>query len=190
MTHKTLIIVDLQNDFIVGGALAVPHGEEVTSIANKLQSHFDLVIATQDWHPKNHMSFRTLWPIHCVQHSKGAELVADLHKEKINKIIYKGTNIEIDSYSAFYDNEHQQKTEMDDYLKSKNIKEIYILGLATDYCVKYSVLDAISLGYKVYVIEDACRGININPNDIQNALDEMKKAGAIIVQSSHVLQDK
>lgn len=195
MIYKALIIVDVQNDFLPGGSLAVPHGDEIISIINNLleknqdKKLFSLVIASQDWHPENHESFKTLWPPHCVQHSHGAELAQRLDKTKIHKIIYKGQNPNIDSYSVFFDNQHQQKTELDQYLKNNHITDVYISGLATDYCVKYSVLDALSLGYKTYLIEDACRGINLQPDDVQKAIEDMKNQGAEIIQSSHVSQD-
>lgn len=150
MTHKALIIVDVQNDFLPGGSLAVPHGDEIIDIINHLldknidktidkkadkngnKKLFSLIIASQDWHPENHFSFHTLWPVHCVQHSNGAALAKDLKKTYINKIIYKGLHPEIDSYSVFFDNQHQQKTELDQYLKDHYITDIYIVGLATD----------------------------------------------------------
>ena len=189
VTHKALLLIDLQNDFMPGGALEVPHGDEVVSLANQLQDHFDLIIATQDWHPENHSSFHIIWPPHCIQHSYGAALFSDLNQTKINKIIYKGENPDIDSYSAFFDNDHQHKTKLDGYLKNKNIIELYILGLATEYCVKFTVLDALSLGYKVSLITDACRGINLHPDDIQKALAEMQHQGAIIIQSPDIFQN-
>jgi nicotinamidase/pyrazinamidase len=190
MTNKALLLVDLQNDFMPGGALAVPRGHEVVPIANQLQACFETVIATQDWHPSHHSSFHTLWPPHCIQNSVGAALVGNLNKTKINKIIYKGVHPEVDSYSAFFDNDHQKKTDLDEYLKSKNISEIYVMGLATDYCAKFTVLDALSLGYKVNLIQDGCRGIDLQPGDSQKAITEMQNLGAHIIQSSHVLPDK
>lgn len=182
-TKKALILVDLQNDFMPGGALGVAKGDEVVSVANKLQEKFDVVVASCDWHPENHVSFEKLWPVHCVQNSFGAALVKDLNTDKIQKIIHKGTQVEIDSYSAFFDNEHAHKTDLDDYLKTLGVTEIYMMGLATDYCVKYSVLDAITLGYDVTVIEDGCRGIG----DITEAWEEIKKAGAKVIQSASLL---
>jgi len=196
MTRQALIIVDVQNDFLPGGSLAAPHGDEIIPVINKLldknrdKKLFSLIIATQDWHPENHESFKTLWPVHCVQHSHGAELAQNLNHSKIDKIIHKGQNPEIDSYSAFFDNNHQQKTELDEYLKKNDITDVYILGLVTDYCVKFSVLDAISLGYKTYLIEDGCRGVNLKPGDDQKAIDEMKNQGAVIIQSSSLLKTR
>ncbi len=195
MTRKALIIVDVQNDFLPGGSLAVPHGNEVIDIINQLldknqdKNLFSFIVASQDWHPENHSSFHTVWPVHCVQHSHGAELAKNLDHSKIDKIIFKGIHPEMDSYSVFFDNNHEQQTELDQYLKNNHITDVYILGLATDYCVKYSVLDALSLGYKTYLIADACRGINLQPDDVQKAIEDMKNQGAEIIQSSHVLPD-
>lgn len=199
---KALILVDLQNDFMPGGSLPVPNGHEIIPLANKLQTYFDLVVATQDWHPANHGSFASnhpehkigdiidldgipqiLWPDHCVQNSKGAEFVAGLDTSKTHKIFHKGTDPLIDSYSAFFDNAHRRHTGLADYLKENHIEEVYLAGVATDYCAKYSALDACHLGFKVYVIEDACRGINIKPDDVSKAFKEMKSAGAVIIKS-------
>jgi nicotinamidase/pyrazinamidase len=176
MKNKALILLDIQNDFLPGGALAVPNGDTIIPIANALmdQDIFGEIIATQDWHPENHSSFESLWPTHCVQGSHGAALAATLNKDKITKIIYKGENSAIDSYSAFFDNERQQKTMLDGYLKNKNIEDLYIMGLATDYCVKFTVLDALHLNYNVTVIENGCRGIH----DAAGALEEMEARGA------------
>lgn len=206
-SNKALIIIDLQNDFMPGGSLAVRGGQDVIPLVNTLQQYFDLVVATQDWHPADHGSFaamhaghkigehvtlagleQILWPTHCVQNSKGAELVADLDTQRINKIFHKGTSPQIDSYSAFFDNAHRRSTGLDDYLKKKGIEEVYFVGVATDFCVKYSVLDACMLGFKTYVIEDGCRAVNLQPNDNATALEEMQKAGAIIIQSKDVLK--
>lgn len=208
MPNTALIIIDMQNDFMPGGVLAVPNGNEIIDLINQLQLKFDLVIATQDWHPAIHKSFatnhanqkpfniidlnglsQTLWPAHCVQNTSGAELVNNLNKTKIQKIIHKGTNPNIDSYSAFFDNAHLQKTDLDDYLKLHKINTVYIAGVATDYCAKFSALDAIKLGYKAYLLEDACKGINLQPDDIKNALDEMREVGVKIIASHKILKN-
>lgn len=200
-----LILVDLQNDFCEGGNLAVSGGSEVVYIANRLQPLFDVVIATQDWHPANHMSFvshhanhqigdiiqingdyQVLWPDHCIQHSKGAAFHPALNQQSINKIFYKGTDSQIDSYSAFFDNAHKRATGLHVYLQDEHIQQIYIMGLATDYCVKYSVLDAVHLGFKVYVIADGCRAVNLQPEDAARAFDEMQALGVTIIHSSQV----
>ncbi len=183
---KALLLVDLQNDFCPGGSLAIAEGDAVIPIANQLQSYFDLVVASKDWHPKNHTSFVDLWPIHCVQHTAGSDFHESLDTARIDKIIFKGMDEAIDSYSAFFDNEHLRKTELDDYLKSENVTELYVMGLATDYCVKYSCLDAVKLGYKVYLIEDGCRGVGLKPNDISDAIEEMRNRGVIVIQSKEI----
>lgn len=186
MNH-ILIMVDLQNDFMPGGALAVPGGDEVIAVANALQPHFEHVIATQDWHPANHESFVNLWPVHCVQNTDGAALADTLDKSRIERIIYKGTDPHIDSYSAFFDNEYRKETELMRYLQGLKASKIYIIGLATEYCVKFTVVDALKLGLAVYVIEDGCRGIDISPGDSARAIEEMKEMGAIFIKSSNIL---
>lgn len=209
MIKKALIIVDLQNDFCKGGSLAVPHGEDVAPLANRASAHFDLVVATQDWHPANHVSFasnqphhqigdvimlqgisQVLWPDHCIQGSFGAEFYPLFDVSRVNHIFQKGTNKEVDSYSAFFDNAHLQSTGLYDYLSNKGVTDLYIMGLATDYCVKFTVLDALSLGFNVHVIEDACRGVNLFQDDSENALKEMELKGAIRVTLNCCLESK
>jgi nicotinamidase/pyrazinamidase len=204
---KALVVVDIQNDFCPGGALAVKEGDQIVPVVNSLQSHFDLVIAAQDWHPANHGSFAThhegkapgdfieldgleqiLWPVHCVQGSQGAELVATLNRDKIERIFQKGQKPNIDSYSGFYDNGHKNSTGMGDYLKEKGVDEVYIVGLATDYCVKFTALDANELGFNTTVIEDACRGVEINEGDIQRALAEMQSKGIRVINSAEIIR--
>lgn len=204
-----LILVDLQNDFFPGGSLGVPGAHAIFPLANTLQTHFDTVIATKDWHPKNHGSFasnhpghklydivdldgipQVLWPDHCVQGSSGSEFHPELQTERIKKVIYKGTDPSIDSYSTFFDNAHRKSTDLDPYLSDYEIENIYLMGLATDYCVLYSALDAVKLGYNCYVIIDGCFGINKNPGDIEKAIDLMKQAGAHIIDSQTILIDK
>lgn len=203
---KALILVDIQNDFLPGGALAVPDGDAVIPVANQLLSAFPVVVATQDWHPANHGSFaashpgknafeqtqlnglpQTLWPIHCVQNTHGAALTSDLNKDGIAKVFQKGTDIGIDSYSGFFDNGHRKSTGLGDWLKEKGVTEIFVCGLATDYCVKFTALDAAQLGFKTNVIEDASRGVNLRPKDVKDAIAEMKRAGVNIVQSAELL---
>jgi nicotinamidase/pyrazinamidase len=202
---NALIMVDLQNDFLPGGALAVPHGDEVISIANELQKKFELVLATQDWHPPDHGSFaanhpgkkpgdriildgieQILWPVHCVQNTHGAEFAPSFDTSRIAHVFHKGTERNIDSYSTFFDNAHRRHTGLAHYLEKRAIKDIYLMGLALDYCVKYSTLDARHLGLKTFVIVDGCRGIELEPGDIGRALDEMKRAGAILLKSSEL----
>lgn len=202
MTHRALLLVDLQNDFCAGGALAVPEGDNTVDIANQLinwcQSRDIPVIASQDWHPANHGSFasqhqvavysqgmldglpQTFWPDHCVQNSEGAALHPLLKQKAIDRIFHKGENPLVDSYSAFFDNGRRQKTSLDEWLREHNIGELIIMGLATDYCVKFTVLDALQLGYRVNVITDGCRGVNINPQDSAQAFMEMSFTGATL----------
>lgn len=198
--NTALLLVDLQNDFCSGGSLAVSGGDEVIAVANQLQQQFDLVIATQDWHPQNHISFaennphkkvgdvidvdgipQILWPSHCVQHTKGAAFHPELQTERITKIFHKGTNPRIDSYSAFFDYEHLQTTGLADYLKEIGIQTVYVMGLATDYCVKYSVLDARHCGFEVKVILEGCRAVELMPGDADRAVAEMRAAGASMI---------
>ena len=205
MNKQALIMVDLQNDFCQGGQLAVPGGDEVVPIANQLQKKFALIVATQDWHPSYHTSFASnhaakktgeivqvqglsqiLWPNHCVQNTKGAEFHPQLELNKVNQIFHKGIDKNIDSYSAFFDNAHKRTTGLGDYLQKREVKDVYIMGLATDYCVKYSTLDALKLGFNVFVIEDACRGVNLQADDSLQAIDEMRHAGAKIIRAKDV----
>lgn len=197
-----LLLVDIQNDFLPGGALAVHEGDQILPVVNQLiEKKFDIVIATKDWHPVNHSSFASthhkqpgdrillneleqiLWPIHCLQHTPGAEFASQLNSAKFDKIFYKGTDQDIDSYSAFFDNGHRKSTGLAEFLREKKIRNIYIAGLATDYCVKYSALDGAKLGFNVFVVVDACKGVNLQPDDTKNAVDEMEQAGAKIVFS-------
>jgi nicotinamidase/pyrazinamidase len=206
---KALILIDIQNDFLPDGALAVPDGDAVIPVANKLQASFPLVVATQDWHPANHGSFaashpgkqvfqqielnglpQTLWPVHCVQNTKGAELAASLQRERIAKAFPKGTDVGIDSYSGLFDNGHRKTTGLDEWLKRQGVTEVFVCGLATDYCVKFTALDAVQMGFKTYFIEDASRGVNLQPNDVQNAVEEMKRAGVTVVQSAELLPER
>lgn len=203
---KALILVDIQADFLPGGTLAVPDGDAIIPVVNRLQAKFPLVVATQDWHPVNHGSFaanhpgknvfepidlnglpQTLWPVHCVQGTPGAELAAGLQRERIAKIFPKGTDAGIDSYSGLFDNAHRRSTGLGEWLKAKGVTEVFVCGLATDYCVKFTALDAALVGFKTHLIEDASRGVNLQPNDVANAVAEMTRAGIAAVQSQHVL---
>lgn len=179
MENKALLLVDLQNDFCQGGNLAVPDADAVIAVANELMPQFKTVIASQDWHPENHASFESLWPVHCVQNTMGAAFHPALNTALITKIIQKGTDKNIDSYSAFYDNEHQKNTGLTDYLRENNITMLVVMGLATDYCVKYSCLDAVADGFSVQVILSGCRGIE--KHGIESALQEMQDRGVILV---------
>ncbi len=204
---KALILVDIQNDFLPGGALAVPEGDKVIPIANPLQPIFPVVVATQDWHPANHGSFaanhrgknvfeqielnglpQTLWPMHCVQNTAGAELANALNSERIAKVFPKGTDPGIDSYSGFFDNGHRKSTGMGEWLKAQGVTEVFVCGLATDYCVKFTALDALQMGFKTHLIEDASRGVNLHPGDVVAAIQEMKHAGIQVVQSAELVR--
>ena len=203
LLHK---YVDIQKDFCKNGALEVKDGDMIVPIANKMIDFFkekgDMVIGTKDWHPSSHKSFavnsngkigevgelnglpQVWWPVHCVQNENGSKFHSELHS--IENVIYKGENPEIDSYSAFFDNGKRYKTSLDNILKNNHIDTLYIMGLATDYCVKFTVLDALELNYKVYLIEDGCRGVNISPDDSEKAINEMKNRGAVIINSSDI----
>ena len=205
---KALILVDIQNDFLPGGALAVPDGDQVIAPANALidRGRFDLIVATQDWHPRDHGSFaanhpgkkiydkidlnglpQTLWPVHCVQHTRGAELSETLRRNRIGRVFQKGTDPRIDSYSGFYDNGHRKSTGLADYLKAQGADEVFVCGLATDYCVNFTALDARQLGFKTTLIEDACRGVNIHPNDSADAIEAMRREGVSVVSSASLI---
>lgn len=208
MAHQSaLVLVDLQNDFCEGGALPVSGGSSVIPLANKLQHSFQLVVATQDWHPANHASFASnhpghgigdvvktdkilqiLWPDHCIQDSFGAEFHRDLDLSRVARIFHKGVDSKIDSYSAFFDNEHLRSTGLGEYLREIDVSDVYILGLATDYCVKYSALDAKHLGFNTFVIADACRGVDLAEGDSVKAIDEMRAAGIEIISSEKIIK--
>lgn len=200
---KALVIIDVQNDFIPGGALAVPEGFKIVELINRLQPKFDLVIATQDWHPDDHSSFainhpgkkkfekitwkgreQVLWPVHCLQNSWGAKLHPELKTAKIEAIFRKGTDPEIDSYSAFYDNGHQKTTGLAGYLKEKGVDELYFCGLAAEICVYFSVIDALDEGFESTIIEDATRALN--PADFENAKKNILEKGGKITISVNI----
>jgi nicotinamidase/pyrazinamidase len=199
---RALLVVDIQNDFCPGGALDVREGNAIIPIINELMPQFELVVGTQDWHPANHKSFaanhpwrkpgqvidlngldQILWPIHCVQGNFGSEFHPALDTEHFEAIFRKGTDPEIDSYSAFFDNGQRKETGLAGYLKGRKISELFVAGLATDYCVKYSVLDALQLGFPTTLIADATRGVELEAGDTQKALEAMEEAGAKIIQS-------
>ena len=200
---NALILVDLQNDFLPGGALAVPHGDEVVPLADELQQRFDLVVATKDWHPPDHGSFATnhpgkkpgdriildgieqiLWPVHCVQNTPGAGFVPELDLSLVAKVFPKGTDPHIDSYSGLFDNGHRKSTGLGEWLKGKGVLDVYVCGLATDYCVQFTALDSVQFGFNTFLVEDACRGVNLNPNDVLAAIQSMRKEGVRVVQSA------
>ncbi len=203
---RALILVDIQNDFIPGGSLAVADGDATVPVANRLQPHFDLVVATQDWHPANHGSFasnhpgrkpgelselgglpQVLWPDHCVQGSRGAEFHHDLDLSRVARVFRKGTDPEIDSYSGFFDNGHRKATGLGDYLREQEVTDVYVMGLATDYCVKWTALDALQLGFRTHLIEDGSRGVELKPGDVAAAVEEVRRAGAEITSSGAIV---
>lgn len=202
---NALILVDVQNDFVPGGALAVPEGDRVVPVCNAIQRGFELVLATQDWHPANHGSFavnhpgarigqvidlnglpQILWPVHCVQNTGGAAFVPGLDMRRVERIFQKGTDPAIDSYSGFFDNGHRKSTGLGEYLKSRGVLDVYVAGLATDYCVKFTALDARQLGFQVHLVADACRGVNLSPGDVDAAIEEVRRAGVFVEDSSSV----
>ncbi len=202
---RALILVDIQNDFLPGGALAVDQGDQIIPIVNQLIPKFDLVVATQDWHPKNHESFasnhpdgrigqiidlhgldQVLWPDHCIQGTRGAEFARDLKLTEALKVFRKGTDPTVDSYSGFFDNDHRNDTGLSAFLNEKKISQVFVVGLATDYCVKFTALDAVNLGFNTSVVTDAVRAVNLAPDDKDVALNEMEASGITLITSSQV----
>ena len=201
---RALLLIDIQIDFLPGGRLAVSAGGEIIPLVNALQPQFDLVVATQDWHPAGHQSFasshagrtqfeqidlhglpQVLWPDHCTQASAGAALAPALHTERIEAIFRKGMNPEIDSYSAFFDNGHRKSTGLTDYLRGRQVTDVYVAGLAGDYCVYYSALDALAAGFATFVITDATRAISAEGFVV--ALADLEAKGARLVASPALL---
>jgi nicotinamidase/pyrazinamidase len=202
MKTRALLLVDLQNDFCAGGALAVAGGDSTVDVANTLipwfKSRGEPVLTSMDWHPANHGSFasqhgvepfvtgeleglaQTFWPDHCVQGSEGAALHPLLDQQGIDAVFHKGENPLIDSYSAFFDNGHRQQTALHDWLQAHGVRELVVMGLATDYCVKFTVQDALQLGYEVSVITDGCRGVNLHADDSTQAFMAMASGGATL----------
>ncbi len=197
---KALILVDIQNDFCPGGALAVADGDAVVAVANRLMSTVDLVVATQDWHPADHGSFasnhpgrklfdladlgglpQVMWPDHCVQWTGGAQFHPELDTKRIARVFPKGTDPTIDSYSGFFDNGKRKATGLGDWLKAKGVTEVLICGLATDYCVKATAIDAAGLGFTTRLMLDGCRGVGMQTNHIPDALAAMQAAGVQII---------
>ena len=200
-----LVVVDVQNDFCPGGALPVPEGDRVVPAINRAQRAFDLVVATQDWHPANHGSFaanhpgrrpgeeielaglpQILWPVHCVQDTPGAELHPGLDRSRIARVFRKGVDANVNSYSGFFDNGRRRSTGLDAYLAARGVRTLYVCGLATDYCVKATALDALSLGLAVRVIDDACRGVELRQGDVRRAIEQLQTRGALVVSSAQL----
>ncbi len=198
---KILIITDMQIDFMPGGALAVPEGDKIIPIVNNLQEKFDLVIATQDWHPENHISFasnhknkkpfdkiewqemeQVLWPNHCVQDTEGADFHPQLKMKKVEAVFRKGMDWKIDSYSGFYDNGHKKNTGLAGYLRERQATELFFCGLAADFCVYFSIKDAIKEGFSATLIEDATKPID--KSNFKNIKKELGNMGCKVVMSS------
>lgn len=197
---KALLLIDIQNDFMPGGSLAVTDGDAVIPVVNGLMPQYELVIATQDWHPADHGSFaanhpgkavfeqaalgglpQTLWPVHCVQNTGGALFAPGLDTRRIHRVFTKGMNPQIDSYSGLFDNGHKTSTGLGEWLKAQGVSELHVAGVATDYCVKFTVLDALAEGFKVRLLTAACRGVNLQPGDVDSAVEEMRSRGCDIV---------
>jgi nicotinamidase/pyrazinamidase len=197
---RALILVDIQNDFLPGGALAVLRGEEVVPVANRLMPGYDLVVTTKDWHPANHQSFASqhpghsvgdivevdgipqiLWPDHCVQGTRGAEFADALKTDDMDHVVLKGTDWMVDSYSGFFDNDHKKQTGLGDYLRQQGVKEVDVMGLATDYCVKFTALDAVDLGFRTRLLTEGIRGVELKPGDCAQAIAQMQERGITLV---------
>ena len=197
-----LVLIDIQNDFCPGGALAVDQGDEIVEISNKIQEQFKIKIITQDWHPSTHKSFasnhegkeplstvemfygqQVLWPNHCIQGTEGSKFHSKLITDSADLIIRKGFRPEIDSYSAFFENDQKTPTGLDGYLKSRGVNKIYLCGLALDFCVYFSAIDGAELGYKVNVIQDACRAIDLD-GSLEKSLNDMKSKGVKLLSTS------
>jgi len=197
-TMRALIVVDVQNDFVPGGALAVPGGDQVVGEINRLMhsGDYERIVASQDWHPPDHVSFASqhpghhvgeiieidgieqiLWPDHCVEHTYGARFVKRLETDRFDHVVHKGTDRRIDSYSGFFDNARRRDTGLADWLRRQGVREVHVVGLATDYCVKFTALDAVDLGFETTVLTAAARGVELKPGDVERALQDMAQAG-------------
>ena len=201
---RALILVDIQNDFVTGGKLEVPNGEQIVPLVNELTAHFDLVVATQDWHPQSHKSFasnhpdknpfdkillggldQVLWPDHCVQGSRGADFHPQLQMECVEAIFRKGMDPGIDSYSGFFDNGHKKSTGLAGYLAERKVKSVYVCGLAGDYCVSYTARDSLQIGFKTVIIEDATRAID--NAGFEKAKEDILALGGTVLDSANIL---
>jgi nicotinamidase/pyrazinamidase len=200
-----LLVVDVQNDFCPGGNLGVRDGDRIVPVINELISKFQIVIGTQDWHPANHGSFasnnngadvysmgelngiaQVMWPDHCVQGTSGAEFHSSLNSDAFCAVIRKGTTPSVDSYSAFQENDRKTKTGLSGLLRELGVNKLYVTGIATDFCVKYSALDAVAEGFEVLLIEDACKGVDLPVGSVLEALEEMQRAGIKVIKSSEL----
>jgi nicotinamidase/pyrazinamidase len=199
MNLHALLLIDIQNDFLPGGALAVPGGAEIIPVVNALMPEFEMIVATQDWHPPDHGSFaanhsgknvfetaelhglpQTLWPVHCVQNTGGAMFAPGLETRSVAKVFPKGMDARIDSYSGFFDNGHRGDTGLAEWLREQGVTELTLCGLATDYCVKFTALDALECGFKVNLHLAACRGVDLQAGDCDKAVAAMHERGAVI----------
>jgi nicotinamidase/pyrazinamidase len=200
VSRSALLLVDIQNDFCPGGALAVREGDAIIPVVNRLQPAFFEVLATQDWHPAAHGSFASqhpgctpgeritlfdlpqiLWPDHCVENTWGAEFHPGLETARIARVFRKGSNPHVDSYSGFYDNGRRHDTGLAAYLRERGIGALTVVGLATDYCVKWTALDAVAEGFETTVLEPACRGVELSPGDVSRALQALQAAGVRVL---------
>lgn len=202
---RALLLVDIQNDFMPGGSLAVNEGDAVVPVANRLSASFELVVATQDWHPSEHASFasnhrgkrpgeevdvdgirQVLWPAHCVQNTPGASFHSGLDVTPIQLVVHKGVDPRVDSYSTFFDNARLRDTGLSAKLRDAGVTDIVLVGVATDYCVLYSALDARELGFGVTVISDGVRAVDLMPGDADRAFKRMREAGCIVLSESEL----
>ncbi|HDS08381.1 MAG TPA: bifunctional nicotinamidase/pyrazinamidase [Bacteroides sp.] len=201
---NALLLIDIQKDFLPGGSLEVPEGDRIIPAVNEIQEYFDIVVATQDWHPEDHGSFASnhpgkqpgdrieldgveqiLWPDHCIQETEGADFADDLKMDRVEKIIRKGTDPLVDSYSGFYDNQHKRATGLHEYLREKEVDTVTIVGLAADVCVRYTALDALELGYKVFLVRNATRAVG-GGEVLEDTLRELREKGVGMVESSGI----
>lgn len=190
LQKSALLFVDIQNDFCPGGALGVSEGDQIIPVVNSLIKKFPLVVATQDWHPPDHISFKEKggpWPPHCVQGTRGAELHPDIDAKEIDIRLRKAFTPDKDAYSSFEAVDDAGRS-LDEIMKSKDVRQLYIVGLATDYCVLASAMDGLKNGYDVFVVTDAVRAVNVNPEDGQKALEQMAKGGAHLITSGQILK--
>lgn len=203
---QALIVVDLQNDFMDDGALPVAGAYELIPVANAMMERFPIVVATQDWHPADHGSFasnhpgksvfehilldglpQVLWPTHCVEDGRGADFVESLQTERFTRVFRKGTDPSIDSYSGFWDNGHRRSTGLGEWLRDQGVTGVFVLGVATDFCVKFTALDAAREGFSTVLVVDGCAGVNQSPGDVDVALGEMVEAGVTLMDSRQIL---
>lgn len=205
LIKSALIIVDVQNDFCPGGSLAVENGDAVVPVINRISGNFPLIVATKDWHPRGHISFasshpdrkqgevmeiegieQVLWPDHCIPGTNGAEFHPHLDISPVHCIIHKGLRKDIDSYSAFFENDKKTPTGLEGSLNGLGIEHIFVAGLATDVCVFFTALDGVKTGFTVHLIEDAVRGVDYPPGNLDKALSEMKRQGVDFIPSSEI----